>query len=135
MSTYKRGRGVFRLLCLLVCALALSSQVLAAGSGTLTLRYSYGNAKFQLYYVANASGNFTSEFTDCGVTLLGSGSSGSESGRICEPGKYFGNSERESFRWQRILLQLGRGVVSGDRQLCHAGQPDLHADSLPGVCR
>ena len=78
MSTYKRGRGVFRLLCLLVCALALSSQVLAAGSGTLTLRYSYGNAKFQLYCVANASGNFTSEFTDCGVTLPGSGSSNSE---------------------------------------------------------
>lgn len=75
-----KGRGVFRLLCLLVCALLLSGQTLAAGSASLTVNYSRGNTEFQLYLVAkpfDSSYIFTSDFTGCGVALPDAGSSNS----------------------------------------------------------
>lgn len=81
MLAHNKGRGMFRLLCLLVCALLLSTQAVAAENGSLTLHYSRGNTEFQLYLVAEPSDGsytFTDDFTGCGVALPDTGSSNSQ---------------------------------------------------------
>ena len=58
MFAKKSRRGVFRLLCLLVCVLTLATQSFAAGGGSLTLQYDR-RTDFDLYRVAEANGDGT----------------------------------------------------------------------------
>ena len=57
MKTQKRGRGLLRLLCVLVCMLLLCTQAFAAGgTGSLILNYSGGNVEFRIYRMAESDG-------------------------------------------------------------------------------
>ena len=75
MSIRTRGQNLIRILCLLVCALLLSTQAFAAGNGALTLYYDRENVRFDVFQVTQADGSRTDPFADYPVTLPSAGSS------------------------------------------------------------
>ena len=77
----RKKRGLLRVLCTLLCLLLLSTQALAAGSGSLTVHYDHSGVAFQIYRAAVSDGaggyTLTGDFADYPVTLPGEGGSNS----------------------------------------------------------